>query len=129
MKAPLWSRGSPSANVTTSATLPRTSRDATQPGRVHESTGQHRSSVEAPDPHQKTEDRFIVGIAADLEKQAASREFEHIVFIAPPVALGVMRKAFGHELKRRIAKEIAADHVKTPIDKITAAVVKAFDEG
>lgn len=100
-----------------------------QPGRVHESMGQHRSSVEAPDPHQKAEDRFVTDIVADLEKEAAAKGFEHIVIVAPPVALGVMRKAFGHELQRRIAKEIAADYVKMPVDQITASVVKALDEG
>ena len=106
---------------------PSHERGRDHPGRVHESQGQHRSSVEAPDLHQRAEDRFVVGIAADLEKEAAAHAFEHIVIVAPPAALGVMRKAFGHELQRRIAKEIAADYVKKPIADITTAVSKSFD--
>lgn len=98
-----------------------------QPGRVHEFTGQHRSSVEAPDPHQKAEDRFVAAIAADLEKEAAAEAFERIVIAAPPVALGVMRKAIGPELQRRIVKEISADYVKTPVADIVIAVEKALD--
>lgn len=97
------------------------------PGRVHESKGQHRSSVEVPDLHQRAEDRFVQGIAADLEKLAAAKSFEHIVIVAPPVALGVMRKAFGHEVQRCIAKEIAADYVKKPLADIALAVAKSFD--
>ena len=98
-----------------------------QPGRVHESMGEHRSSVEAPDPHQKAEDRFVSQIAADLEIDAAAGHFDHIVIVAPPVALGVMRKAFGAELRRRIAKEIAADYTKHPLPAITAAIEKALE--
>lgn len=96
------------------------------PGRVHESMGQHRSSVEAPDPHQKAEDRFVAGVAAELESDALAGGFDHIVIVAPPVALGVLRKAYGPELQRRISREIAADYVKLPIPEITVAVAKAM---
>ena len=97
------------------------------PGRVHESTGQHRSSVEIPDPHQKAEDSFVTGLAQELEKEAASGAFEHIVIAAPPVALGVLRKAIGPELQRRITKEIAADYTKHTLPAITAAIEKALE--
>lgn len=98
------------------------------PGRVHESAGQHRSSVETPDLHQKAEDRFIVGIVADLEKAAAAGAFQKIVIVAPPVALGTVRKAISAALQPHIAMEIAADYTKMPVADITAAVVKAMEK-
>jgi protein required for attachment to host cells len=97
------------------------------PGRVHEATGQHRSAVEAPDPHQKAEDRFVVSVMADLEKEAAAGAYEKIVVVAPPVALGVMRKHYGPNLQRCIVKEIAADYVKMPVSDIAVAVSRALE--
>jgi protein required for attachment to host cells len=98
-----------------------------RPGRVHESVGHSRSGVEMPDLHQKAEDRFVNAIIADLEKEAATGAFQKIVIIAPPIALGVLRKHIGAALKPHIAKEIAADYTKMPVAEITAAVVKALE--
>ena len=98
------------------------------PGRVHESVGQNRASVEMPDLHQRAEDRFLAGIVADLEKEAAAGAFQKIVIVAPPVALGMVRKAIGSGLEALVVKEIAADYTKMPVADITAAVVKALDQ-
>lgn len=97
------------------------------PGRVHEALGQHRSAVEAPDPHQKAEDKFLAGVIADLEKEAAAGAYEKIVVVAPPVALGVMRTHYGPKLQHCLVKEIASDYVKRPLGDIAAAVSKALE--
>lgn len=107
---------------------PKTSEQGDdKPGRSFESVGSRRSSVEAPDLHQRAEDRFVDGIMADLAKDAAGGAFEHIVIVAPPVALGSMRKAAGAGLQDRVALWIDKDLTKEPIPRITEAVVKALE--
>ena len=64
-----------------------------KPSRVMESVGFGRSTAEQPDYHQMTEDRFVQGIAADMAKELAAGAFSEIIVVAPPVAMGVWRKA------------------------------------
>jgi protein required for attachment to host cells len=99
-----------------------------QPGRVYDSGGQRRSSVEVPDLHRRAEDDFVTEIVADLEKQAAAGGFAKIVIAAPPAALGIVRKAMGRQLQPLVVKEIAADYTGMPVPQITAAVVKALKQ-
>ena len=98
-----------------------------RPGRFNDASGAHRSSVEIPDPHQKVEDRFVTGIIAELAEDAADGAFDKIVIVAPPVALGVMRKEIGGKLAGLIVKEIAADYVKMPVPEIAKAVQRSLE--
>jgi len=98
-----------------------------RPGRLNDAGGDHRSAVEIADPHQKAEDAFVAGIIEDLEREAERGEFQKIVLVAPPVALGVVRKTMGADLKARVAKEIAADYVKMPVPEIAKAVERALE--
>lgn len=98
-----------------------------KPPRAFDANGTHRSALETPDLHQRAEDEFVAGIVADLEKAAVADAFDKIVIVAPPVALGTIRKAFGNALKPKIVKEISADYVKKPVTDIAAAVQKALE--
>ena len=64
---------------------------------------------------------------AKLAEDAADGAFDKIVIVAPPVALGVMRKEIGGKLAGLIVKEIAADYVKMPVPEIAKAVQKALE--
>ena len=99
-----------------------------RPGRVNDSSGHHRSSTEAPDLHQRTEDRFVAAFVRQLSEDAAAGRFEKLVVAAPPVALGILRKQVEQPLADLIVKEIAADYVKMPVEAITKAVVAVLDE-
>lgn len=98
-----------------------------RPGRMNDTSGPHKSSMEAPDLHQRAEDAFIAEVMGELEKKAEKGAFEKIVIVAPPVALGTVRKEIGHHLKPRIIKEISADYVKMPTQEIANAVSKALE--
>lgn len=107
---------------------PKTSEQGRdKPGRAFESTGTRRSATEAPDLHQRAEDRFLAGIAADLDKDVASKAFDHAVVVAPPVALGELRRVAGSDLAGRVVAWIDKDLTKEPIEHITKAVVKALE--
>ncbi len=99
-----------------------------RPGRLNDMSGQHRSSVEAPDLHQRAENAFIAEVMKALERDANKGAFEKIVVAAPPVALGTLRREVGLALKPLIVKEIAADYVKMPTQDIARAVQRALEE-
>lgn len=98
-----------------------------KPSRVMESVGSSRSSAEQPDYHQMTEDRFVKGIAADMAKDLAAGEFTDIVVVAPPVAMGVWRKAVVPALAKATLGEITKDLTKHNTNSIAEIVVKALE--
>ncbi|MFO1133159.1 MAG: host attachment family protein [Hyphomicrobiales bacterium] len=98
-----------------------------KPTRVMESVGQGRSSAEQPDYHQMTEDRFVKGIAADMAKDLGAGEFSEFIVVAPPVAMGVWRKAVNPALAKATLKEITKDLTKQSASVIADSVVKALE--
>ena len=107
---------------------PKTSEQGDdKPGRAFESVGSRRSATEAPDLHQRAEDRFVTMIMHEIAKSAAADDFEKIIVVAPPVALGEMRKAVGNGLEDRILAWIGKDLTKEPIPEITKSVLKALE--
>ncbi len=98
-----------------------------KPSRVMESVGFSRSSAEQPDYHQMTEDRFVQGIAADMEADLVAGEFSEIIVVAPPVALGVWRKAARPALAKATITEINKDLTKHTVTSIAGIVVKALE--
>ncbi len=71
---------------------PATSEQGTDaPGRVHQSVGTARSSVEPTDWHDEAEKAFLKQIASRLDKAIMGAECQHLVIVAAPRALGPMR--------------------------------------
>lgn len=89
-----------------------------RPGRVHESAGVSRSAVGETDLHAEAEAAFVKEAVGHLEKAAQSHGIKHIVVVAPPRALGVLRSAMGADLKARIQGEVAKDLMNLPIGEI-----------
>lgn len=98
-----------------------------KPSRVMESVGFGRSTAEQPDYHQMTEDRFVKGIAADMAKELAAGDFSEIIVVAPPVAMGVWRKAATPQLAKATLKEVTKDLTKQTATAIADSVVKALE--
>ena len=106
---------------------PNREQASDKPSRVMESVGSSRSSAEQPDYHQMTEDRFIKGIAADMAKDLAAGAFTEIVVVAPPVAMGVWRKAVAPALAKVTLADITKDLTKHAAPAIAEIVVKALE--
>lgn len=98
-----------------------------QPPRTVQSADARCSSHEAPDLHQVAEDRFIARIVADLEADAARGAFKAIAVVAPPVALGQIRKSVKGELSKRGIAWIDKDLTKHPVPAIAEAVARAME--
>ncbi len=80
-----------------------------------------------PDLHRRAEDQFVSQIMGDLAKDASANAFEGVVIVAPPVALGEMRKAVKGELEKRIVSWIGKDYTNHPVPEIATAVAKALE--
>jgi protein required for attachment to host cells len=107
---------------------PRTSAQGdARPDRQFESSGSRRSAMEVTDLHQRAEDRFVDRIMADLAKDAHAKAFDNVVIVAPPVALGEMRKAAHADVTHRVTAWIDKDLTKMPVPEIASAVAKILD--
>lgn len=109
------------------ANPPNREQATDKPSRVMESVGSSRSSAEQPDYHQMTEDRFVQDIAADMAKDLAAGDFTELVIVAPPVAMGVWRKAAAPALAKATLQEVTKDLTKHTAASIAEIVVKALE--
>ena len=87
-------------------------------GRVHESHGVSRSSVEATDWHQLDEQHFAREMAETLGKAATAHAFRELIVVAPPKVLAELRRDFSKEVRERIVAEIDKDLTGHPLDRI-----------
>lgn len=105
-------------DVTVQPVPPSRALGTDRPGRAHESAGVSRSAVAETDLHAEAEAAFVKEAVGHLEKAAESHSVKHIVVVAPPRALGVLRSAMGANLKARVQGELAKDLMNLPIGEI-----------
>ena len=83
----------------------------------------HRPAMEETDYHQQEEDRWIKDAAEQVNKRALGNDFDSLVIVAPPKALGVLRKALHKEAERRVLCTINKEMTGRPIPDIEALIV------
>jgi protein required for attachment to host cells len=93
------------------------------PGRSFSSVGHGRSAVEQTDWHAQEEERFLRTLAAHLDAEVKAGRAKSIVIVAPPRALGVLRPAYSHDLRKALQTEIDKDLVKVPVHEIEKHLV------
>jgi protein required for attachment to host cells len=95
-----------------------------KPGRSFSSVGNGHSAMEQTDWHDLEEQRFLAQLAARLDKAVLCGETPSLIVVAPPRAIGVLRKAFSLQVRQAIRAEVEKDYVKMPIDEITRHLVQ-----
>jgi len=90
------------------------------PGTTKQSFGYGRSTYEEPDFQQQEEDRWIKDAADELETRVLRGDFEALAIVAPPKALGVLRKSLHKEVERRIVCTVNKEMSGRPIPDIEA---------
>ena len=94
-----------------------------RPGRIHESWGAARHAVErGPDPHQTEEDHFLHRVVDRIS--AAAGDFDHLVILAPPRALGLIRAA----LPKAVADKVALSHAVDVVRESAVEIAARLDE-
>jgi protein required for attachment to host cells len=87
-----------------------------KPGRTFDSAGQGRHSKEPrTDPHEHEQCAFHHRIAAYLDSAAKSGEFDRLVVVAPPKALGSLRSELTAPTRAKVVGELNKDLTHVPI--------------
>ena len=90
------------------------------PGTTHQSGATMRSSVGQTDWHDEAEREFLVALAGRLDKAVTGKETRAVVVVAPPRALGMIRKAYTDHVRQALVEEIDKDLVALPVKDIEA---------
>jgi len=94
------------------------------PGTIGQSAGYSgRVAYEETDFHQQEEDLWVKDAAAELKRRALRNDFADLVIVAPPKALGVLRKELHKEVERRILFTINKEMTDRPIADIEDLLV------
>jgi protein required for attachment to host cells len=88
------------------------------PGRSFSSVGHGRSAMEQADWHEQEEQRFLHKLLGHLDAAVHAGQTKSLIIVAPPRALGVLRQAYSHELRKALRAEIDKDLVKMPVHEI-----------
>ena len=90
-----------------------------KPGRSFSSVGHGHSAMEQTDWHDQNEQRFLAKLAARLDKAVLGGETPSLIVVAPPRAIGMLRREFSSHVRQAIRAEVEKDYVKMPVDEIT----------
>ena len=82
-----------------------------------------RQTMEETDFHQQEEDRWLKEAAEELKKRALRNDFDALAIVAPPKALGVLRKELHKEVERRIVCTVNKEMSGRPVPDIEALLV------
>ena len=94
------------------------------PGAIGQSAGYSgRVAYDEPDYHQQEEDRWVKDVAEDLRARALRNNFEALAIIAPPKALGVLRKELHKEVEKRVVVTLNKEMTDRPIPQIEDLLV------
>lgn len=92
--------------------------DADRPGRTFDSAGQGRHAMEPhSDPARHAEEEFMREVVERMSSAARMDHFDRLIVVAPPRALGELRKLMNKQLQALVVREIAKDLTKlTPVE-------------
>jgi protein required for attachment to host cells len=93
------------------------------PGRAIQSVGEMRSAMDQTDWHELSERAFLQDLAGRLDAAVTSGETKAVIMVAPPRALGVLRKAYSPHLRQALRAEIDKDFVRMPVHEIERHLV------
>ncbi len=93
------------------------------PGTQSPRVGIGRDTMEETDYHQQEEDRWVKDAAAELKRRALRNDFDALAIIAPPKALGVLRKELHKEVEKRIVLTLNKEMTDRPIPDIEELLV------
>lgn len=91
-------------------------------GRVHDRHGVGSHTTGGPSPREKQEAAFITRLAERIDTLLRPGDFEAVVVVAPPRALGQLRQAFGPATLRRLKASDPHDRAGCQPDEIRAAL-------
>ena len=95
------------------------------PGVVQQSFGSGRSTYEEADFQQQEEDRWIKDAADELKARVLRNDFDALAIVAPPKALGVLKKCLHKEVEKRLLYTVNKEMSGRPVPDIEAMLSTA----
>jgi protein required for attachment to host cells len=77
-----------------------------------------RPALGETDFHQQDEDRWVKDAADNLKARALRNDFDALAIVAPPRALGILRKELHKEVERRVVATFNKEMTDRPIPDI-----------
>ncbi len=96
-----------------------------KPGRSFTSFSPGRSAMENVDWHELEEERFARAMADRINRAAESGELNAIAIVAPPRALGEIRKELSVKAQSKVVGELAKDLTRHPLKDIEKALTRS----
>jgi protein required for attachment to host cells len=96
---------------------------ADRPGHAHVGMSERRTSYEHDDKHQANETAFLAGVAGMA--QQLSGDYDSLVLIAEPRALGVLRDVMAPAVMSKVTVQMDKDYTKTPVPELEALLRQA----
>ena len=93
------------------------------PGTQGQRWGDGRPAMDEVDFHQQGEDRWIREAAEEVNRRALSNDFDALAIIAPPKALGVLRKCLHKEVEKRLVCTVNKEMSGRSVPDIEALLV------
>ena len=93
------------------------------PGTTGQSAGYGRPAMDETDFHQQEEDRWVKDAADELRRRALRNDFDALAIVAPPKALGIIRKELHKEVERRIVCTLNKEMTDRPIPDIEELLI------
>ncbi len=96
---------------------------ADRPGRSFESGGVSRHAVSPrTDPRRLEAQRFVKRVADALASASKKGDYDRLVLVAPPRALGEFRKSLPAAVKGKVVGELGDDLTKAPTKKLAGHI-------
>jgi protein required for attachment to host cells len=93
------------------------------PGTQSPRVGIGRDTMAETDFHQQEEDNWVKDAAEELKRRALRNDYDALAIIAPPKALGVLRKELHKEVQRRVVLTLNKEMTDRPIPDIEELLV------
>ncbi len=86
---------------------------ADKPGRAFDSVGHARHAMDpSSDPHDQLKAQFVKSVASALERRVDT--YNRLILVAPPQALGLLRKSLSAPVARKVTGELGKDLTHLP---------------
>jgi len=95
-----------------------------RPGKVYQSATTSHSAVELTDRHDAAEHAFIEASLSRLGELMVQAKHSRHIIVAPPRALGMIRKLYTSALKATSKAELAHDWVHMPVHEIESRLAE-----
>jgi protein required for attachment to host cells len=97
---------------------PTRDQGSAPPGRIQQSVGHGSSAVEQTDWHLQAEEGFLEKLMKRLDQAVMAGRMKSLIIVAPPRALGIIRRHYSHALRGALRAEVDKDLVKMPVHEI-----------